>query len=217
MPGPGRHFYCPIWWERTIVDDVVVQPGQLAVVTSKLGDDLLSGQYLVDGDLGEAKSKGILRRTFGPGRYRINSYGYEVNIVKTEQVDAGNGQTKYSGWVHVYPGYVGVVTYLTDNAALGRKAGIQNDTLPPGLYPINPREMQIDEISIGYNDEELSTDKKQDKSGHAVLDESGEEQPVPETGISFLPAMVLPYIWTSVPCGVCCLDRRQISSGVSAT
>lgn len=185
MPGPGRHFYCPIWWERTIVDDVVVQPGQLAIVTSKLGEDLPSGQYLVDGDLGEAKSKGILRRTFGPGRYRINSYGYEVNIVKTEQVDAGNGQIKYSGWVHVYPGYVGVVTYLTDNPALGRKAGIQNDTLPPGLYPINPREMQIDLLSIGYNDEELSTDKKQDKSGHVVLDESGEEQPVPETGISF--------------------------------
>src|SRR5882757_8992597 len=147
MPGPGRHFYCPIWWERTIVDDVVVHPGELAIVTSKLGDDLPNGQFLVDGDLGEAKSKGILRRTFGPGLYRINSYGYEVNIVKTERVDAGNGQNKYSGWVHVNPGYVGVMTYLTDNQALGRKAGIQNDTLPPGLYPINPREMQIDLLS----------------------------------------------------------------------
>ena len=78
MPGPGRHFYCPIWWERTLVDDVVVQPGELAIVTSKLGDDLPSGQFLVDGDLGETKSKGILRRTFGPGRYRINPYGYEA-------------------------------------------------------------------------------------------------------------------------------------------
>jgi hypothetical protein len=185
MPGPGRHFYCPIWWERTIVDDVVVQPGELAIVTSKLGDDLPSGQFLVDGDLGESKNKGILRRTFGPGRYRINSYGYEVNIVKSEQVDAGNGQIKHSGWVHVYPGYVGVVTYLTDNSAIGRKAGIQNDTLPPGLYPINPREMQIDVLSIGYNAEELTTEKKLDDKGHVVLDESGEEQPVPGTGISF--------------------------------
>ena len=118
MPGPGRHFYCPIWWERTLVDDVVVHPGELAIVTSKLGDDLPSGQFLVDGDLGETKSKGILRRTFGPGRYRINPYGYEASIVKTEQVDVGNGQIKYSGWVHIYPGYVGVVTYLTDNPAV---------------------------------------------------------------------------------------------------
>lgn len=185
MPGPGRHFYCPIWWERTIVDDVVVQPGGLAIITSKLGDDLPSGQFLVDGDLGEAKSKGILRRTFGPGRYRINPYGYETNIVKTEQVDVGNKQIKYSGWVHIYPGYVGVVTYLTENAALGRKAGIQNDTLPPGLYPINPREMQIDVVSIGYNAEELSTEKKKDERGQVVFDESGEEQPLPDTGISF--------------------------------
>jgi hypothetical protein len=69
MPGPGRHFYCPIWWERTLIDDVVVKPGELAIVTSKLGEDLPSGQFLVDGDLGETKNRGILRRTFWPGRY----------------------------------------------------------------------------------------------------------------------------------------------------
>ncbi len=22
--GPGRHFYCPLWWERTLVDDILV-------------------------------------------------------------------------------------------------------------------------------------------------------------------------------------------------
>jgi regulator of protease activity HflC (stomatin/prohibitin superfamily) len=185
MPGPGRHFYCPIWWQRTLVDDIVVQPGQIAIITSKLGDDLPAGQFLVDGDLGEAKSKGILRRTFGPGRYRINPYAYETSIVKTERVDVGNRQFKYSGWVHIYPGYVGVTTYLSDNPAVDRKAGIQNDTLPPGLYPVNPREMQIDVVSIGYNDEEISTEKLTDAKGKAVLDESGEEQPMPDTGISF--------------------------------
>jgi regulator of protease activity HflC (stomatin/prohibitin superfamily) len=185
MPGPGRHFFCPIYWERTLVPDVVVQPGELAIVTSKLGEDLPSGQFLVDGDLGDTKSKGILRRTFGPGRYRINPYGYEVGIVKTEQVDVGGGQMESSGWTHVYPGYVGVVTYLTENTALGRKAGIQSDTLPPGLYPINPREMRIDMVSIGFNAKELSTEKKKDENGKDALDESGEAQPVADTGISF--------------------------------
>ena len=164
---------------------MVVQPGELAIVTSKLGDDLPGGQFLVDGDLGETKSKGILRRTFGPGRYRINPYGYETSIVKTEQTDVGNGQIKYSGWVHINPGYVGVMTYLTDDPALSASAGIQNDTLPPGLYPINPREMQIDMVSIGYNAKELSTEKQKDEAGKSLLDESGEEQPVPDTGISF--------------------------------
>jgi hypothetical protein len=185
MPGPGRHFYCPIWWERNLVSDVVVQPGELAIVTSKLGGDLPRGQFLVDGDLGDTKSKGILRRTFGPGRYRINSYGYDYKIVKAEHEDAGNGQIKYSGWVRIYPGYVGVVTYLSDNPALGRTTGIQNDTLPPGLYPVNPKEKQVDMISIGYNAEELSTEKLKDSQGRIALDESGEEQPAPDTGISF--------------------------------
>lgn len=185
MPGPGRHFYCPIWWERTLANDVVVQPGEVAVITSKLGGDLPPGQFLVDGDVGEAKSKGILRRTFGPGRYRINPYGYEASIVKDRSVDVGDKQMKHSGWVHIYPGYVGVMTYLTDNPSTSRKAGIQNDTLPPGLYAINPHEMQIDVISIGYNAEELSTEKKLDHQGRPLLDESGEEQPVTDTGISF--------------------------------
>jgi regulator of protease activity HflC (stomatin/prohibitin superfamily) len=187
MPGPGRHFYCPIWWERTLVDDVVVQPGQLAIITSKLGEDLPSGQFLVDGDLGGTMSKGILRRTFGPGRYRINPYGYEVKIVQAEEIDAGEGQMKNSGWVHINPGYVGVMTYLTDNpnSTPKRTTGIQNDTLPPGLYPINPREMQVDILSIGYNAEEQSTEKIKDENGKNILDESGEEQPVAGTGIGF--------------------------------
>ena len=45
--------------------------------------------------------------------------------------------------------------------------------------------MQVDMVSIGYNAEELSTEKMKDENGKVVLDESGEEQPVPDTGISF--------------------------------
>ena len=44
LRGPGRHFYCPIWWERIRrFPDVVVQPGHVAVVTSKMGTSLPSG------------------------------------------------------------------------------------------------------------------------------------------------------------------------------
>jgi regulator of protease activity HflC (stomatin/prohibitin superfamily) len=185
MPGPGRHFYCPIWWERTVVKDVVVHPGELAIVTSKLGDDLPTGQFLVNGDLGENKQKGILRRTFGPGRYRINPYAYEVNIIKSQQEDAGNKQMKHSGWMCIYPGYVGVMTYLTDNTANKRHAGIQDDTLPPGIYLVNPREMQVDIVSIGYNAKEINTEKKKNNAGQVLFDESGEEVPVTGTGIVF--------------------------------
>ena len=65
MVGPGRHFYNPFWWERQLVPDVMVEPGEVAMVVSKLGDDLESGAFLVDGDLGEIQSKGILAQTAG--------------------------------------------------------------------------------------------------------------------------------------------------------
>jgi len=185
MRGPGRHFYCPIWWERILVKDLVVRAGEIAVLTSKLGDDLPGGQFLVDGDVGQTKHKGILRRTFGPGRYRINPYAYEPKIVKTETINAGNNQLKHSGWVMIPAGYVGVVTYLTDDPALRRRAGIQDDVLPPGLYPIHPRERQIDIVSVGFNAKDISTEKQTDRGGKTLVDESGEEMPLVDTGISF--------------------------------
>jgi hypothetical protein len=187
LRGPGRHFYCPIWWETTIVDDLVVNPGEVAILTSKLGKSLPVGQFLVDGDIGDTEYKGILRRTFGPGRYRINPYGYESKIVQRNARDTGNGQIKHSGWVEIPAGYVGVMTYLTDDP-LGkpkRKPGIQDDVLPPGLYAVNPSELEIDIVSIGFNARDISTEKQRDPQGNVLVDESGEEMPVTDTGISF--------------------------------
>ncbi len=187
LRGPGRHFYCPIWWERNIVDDVVVHTGEIAVLNSKLGEDSTDrkdGQFLVAGDVGHTQQKGTLRRVLGPGRYRINTYGYEATIVKTVITQAGQNQVKHSGWVSIPAGYVGVQTYLTDDALSKRRAGIQDDVLPPGLYAINPKERQIDIVSIGYDAREIDT-RKQTEDGRVVVDESGESLPVTDTGIFF--------------------------------
>lgn len=59
--GPGRYFYCPIWYERQVVTDTIIRPGQIGIITCKLGDELPPGQFLVDGDLGDTKYKGILQ------------------------------------------------------------------------------------------------------------------------------------------------------------
>ena len=148
MRGPGRHFYCPVWWERITVEDIVIQPGQVGVVTCKLGDSLPSGDFLVDGDLGQTKFKGILRKVLGPGRYRINPYGYEVKVVQTERL-ASDESEKCSGWVEIPTGYVGVVTNLADNPLTKQQTGIQDNVLPPGIYPMNPKEQHVDIISVG--------------------------------------------------------------------
>ena len=187
LRGPGRHFYCPIWWERNIVDDVVVHTGEIAFLNSMLGEDSTDrkeGQFLVAGDIGHTQQKGTLRRILGPGRYRINPYGYQATIVKTVVTEAGKNQVKHSGWVSIPAGYVGVQTYLTDDPLSKRRAGIQDDVLPPGLYAINPKERQIDIVSIGYDAKDISTEK-QTENGREVVDESGEGLPVTDTGIFF--------------------------------
>jgi len=194
MPGPGRHFYCPIWWERTIVKDEVVQPGEVAVVTCLVGKDLSSrrpaagaagngsnDQYLVDGDLGKTEYKGVLRKVYGPGQYRVNPYAYKFNKIKTD-VEKNGTQAKYSGWVEINTGFVGVVTNQTDNPITGAKKGIQPYVLPPGLYPMNPREQKVDIVEIGYREKTIISPIKQNAQGTPLLDASGEPETASTTG-----------------------------------
>lgn len=187
MRGPGRHFYCPIWWERTLVKDFVVEPGKVAIVTHKLGEPLPEGQFLVDGDLDgdkRATHKGVLRKAYGPGRYRANPYAFEFTAIGANQEKVGD-QVKNSGWVEIPTGYVGVVTYLTDNPLIKKKSGIQNEVLPPGLYPVNPREQQVDIIEVGFRETSITVDKQTARDKTIVHDESGEPLAVPHSGINF--------------------------------
>lgn len=173
MRGPGRHFYCPLWWERTIVPDVIVKPGQVGVVRSKMGKDLPPGQFLVEGDLGATEFKGTLRRAFGPGRYRVNPYAYDFQIVETKTARTRT-DVKHSGWVEIPTGYVGVVTSLADNPQTGARSGIQDEVLPPGLYLLNPSEKVVDIVEIGYRETTIAANLKRDRAGNVVFDDSGE-------------------------------------------
>lgn len=173
LRGPGRHFYCPIWWERRIVDDVVILPNQVGIVTCKLGNNLPPGEFLVDGDIGNTSHKGILRKVLHPGRYRINPYGYEVKVVGTETFISGNSEKK-SGWVEIPTGHVGVVTNLASNPITGGKPGIADKVLPPGIYPINGKEQNIDVVEIGYRYSTIQVAVKTDSSGNIVTDKNDE-------------------------------------------
>ncbi|MHC5028735.1 MAG: SPFH domain-containing protein [Planctomycetota bacterium] len=183
LRGPGRHFYCPIWWKRTIVPDIVIRPGEIGVVRSMLGDPLPSGEFLVDGELGNTQHKGILRKAYGPGRFRVNTHAYQFEIIKTQREDDGT-QVKHSGWVEIPTGYVGVVTLLADNPITQATKGIQANVLPPGLYPVNPKEQQVDIVEIGFRETSIVVDQQMQGGGVAV-DESGEPVAVADSGITF--------------------------------
>jgi hypothetical protein len=186
MKGPGRHFYCPIWWERIRVPDVVIKPGEVGIVTSRMGDPLPSGQFLVEGELygpNRAKHKGTLRRVLAPGRYRINDYGFECKVVSLEQKRKGEN-VKLAGWVNIPTGYVGVVTNLADSAT-GQGGGIQSNVLPPGIYSVNPFEQEIDVVGIGFWETSIAVDHKVGPDGKEILDASGEPEAISGSGIGF--------------------------------
>jgi regulator of protease activity HflC (stomatin/prohibitin superfamily) len=173
LRGPGRHFYCPLWWERELVDDLVIDGGNVGIVTCKMGDDLPRGEFLVDGTLGETTYKGIFRNVLAPGRYRINPYAYTVEIIG-EQVLKSGTQDKHAGWVNIPTGYVGVVTNLAPNKARGTLPGIQSKVLQPGLYPVNPKEEQLDIIGVGFSVTSVNSNFKRETDGQVLLDDSGE-------------------------------------------
>lgn len=187
LRGPGRHFYCPLWWVRKDVVDVVVKPGEVAIVTSKMGDDLPENLYLVEGGIdgaNRAKHKGILRKVLGPGRYRIHPYAFDHAIIRSEQRQ-GEGGTKHSGWVNIPAGYVGVVTFQADDPLLKKLKGVQSQVLPPGIYPVNPRAQEIDLVEIGFRETSMSVEKHRLADGSEKKDESGEPEAISHTGIGF--------------------------------
>ncbi len=172
MLGPGRHFYCPIWWKTKIIDDYVINEGEVGIVESLMGKELPPGEFLVDGDIGTTDSKGILRKVLIPGRYRINTFGYKVEVIKKGILKSGD-QEKHVGWVTIPTGYVGVVTNLSANPITKVTKGVQKNVLSPGIYPVNPNEQHIDIVEIGYREHSIKASLVIDKNGQLKLDESG--------------------------------------------
>jgi len=135
--GEGRHFLNPWSYEYKIMPVIAIPPGKVGVVTSKIGAELPPGEFLA-----EPGQKGIWRGVLGPGKHRLNPYGYQIDIVDAISIPVG---------------YVGVVTSLSGTqttpgafAGPGEK-GVRQDILQPGLYYVNPKELQVDLLEIGVN------------------------------------------------------------------
>ncbi len=135
--GEGRHFLNPIFYEHRIEKQVVIEPGKVGIVTSKVGAELPSGEFIA-----ERGQKGIWRSVLGPGKYRLNPQGYNLEIVDAISIPIG---------------YAGVVTSLSGEQAPSgefageKQKGVRRDVLQPGLYYVNPKEYKVDVLEIGIN------------------------------------------------------------------
>ncbi len=139
----GRYFLDPVMYDVKIVPAINIPLGKVGVVTSKIGKPPAPGEIIAP----DKSYQGVWRDVLGPGVYRLNPEGYQVDIV-----DA----------INIPFGYVGVVTAQTGKPAQpgefakpGEK-GVIKDILQPGLYYINPRAYQVNVIEIGMNQVSMS-------------------------------------------------------------
>jgi len=148
--GEGRHFLNPWLYDWDVRPVLHVPPGKVGIVTSKIGDDLPAGEFLA-----EPGQKGIWRKVLGPGKYRLNPAGYQIDVVDAISIPIG-----YDG---VVTSLSGTQTAPSKFAESGEK-GVRRDVLQPGLYFVNPREYKVDVLEIGVNQVSLMG-----KGGGAVI------------------------------------------------
>lgn len=135
--GEGRHFRNPLFFDWEILPVTIVAPGKVAIVTSKIGSTLPEGEFIA-----ERGQKGIWHGVLGPGKYRMNPYGYTIEIVDAISIPIG---------------YAGVITSLSGAQAENgefageKQKGVRRDVLQPGLYYVNPKEYKVDVLEIGIN------------------------------------------------------------------
>jgi hypothetical protein len=136
--GEGRHLWNPIYYDWKIVDALDIPLGKVGVVTSLEGDTLPPGEFLAERE----GQKGTWRWVIGPGRYRLNPYGYAVEVVDAVSIPVG-----FSG---VVTNRSGTPAPDGEFAGPGEK-GMRADVLQPGFYYINPRVYDVSVVEVGVN------------------------------------------------------------------
>ena len=125
MRGPGRHFLNPWTYSVKRVRDVAIPAGQIATVKNNIGKSLPPDRFIAGPD-----EKGTQKQVLTPGVWRINEFGQKVMPMPATIIK---------------PGYVGVQTLRR-----GKNKGILPRVLQAGYYNINPEEIRVDTVEIGY-------------------------------------------------------------------
>ncbi len=133
----GWHLVMPISYTTELKKNIEVPPGQVGIVVSKGGMPPADGR-----ELAEEGERGIRPDVLPPGLYRLNPYGYDVELVPATEIK---------------PGYVGVLRRLLGRKNAGVFAngphdkGILKEVLQPGLYYLNTKAYEVIHCEVGID------------------------------------------------------------------
>ncbi len=149
--NPGTHYLNPYAYKVEIAPAVNIAAGSVGVVVSQQGEALPPGQLLA-----KEGQRGIREKVLEPGLYFLNPYAFKVDIVPAVNIPAGS---------------VGVVTAKVGNPlpsghllAKEGERGVREKVLEPGLYYLNPYEIQADPISLRSHRLDLLKEGTHDES-----------------------------------------------------
>lgn len=154
----GRYFYNPYSWDWEIREMQEVPPGQLGVLIRRHGADLPIGQFIAWNE----DQKGIVPSVLRPGRYPLNPYLYDVELHKPVTIPAGykGVVTNLSGEMPAVANQLLIREEDGDTPIVERdqnehhdlaitpsaQRGVQERTLDPGTYYVNPYQVRINTI-----------------------------------------------------------------------
>jgi regulator of protease activity HflC (stomatin/prohibitin superfamily) len=157
----GRYFYNPWKWDWDIVDQVEIPENRLGVRIRLYGDDLGYGNLIAE----EPNQKGIWKEVLRPGRYPLNAIVYEFGTEPSLTRDNFIELVELHEPIVVPAGFKGVVTLLSATLAddpnqlivESGKRGVQQETLDPGVYYINPYVKRVSLVDCRSQRFDLST------------------------------------------------------------
>jgi uncharacterized membrane protein YqiK len=147
--GEGWHFVWPIIYATELKDNVMVPAGKVGIVTAQGGVSPRDGRVLAVED----DEQGIRQHVLTPGAYRLNPYGFSVELADATEI---------------HPGYVGVLRRRLGNESRTRFAddpkekGILRQVLQPGLYYLNTKEFEVIHAEVGIDQTTYSKNERGD-------------------------------------------------------
>lgn len=140
--GPGKHRLNPFAYEVQIYDAITIQPGEVGVMVSLVGEDPLNGKpkNVNTFTVGDSE-KGVIVRTLDPGTYYLNPYCFNVipvnlqsNRVELSGADAIDFLTN-DGFPVKAEGTVEYAITRDNAAVLTHKVGDSDDILRKVILP----------------------------------------------------------------------------------
>lgn len=149
----GRHFLNPIFYTYEVHPVVRVPAKFCAVLIRKSGEEIsaerkTAGEFLARGaiDLDAAEKlgeRGIVEQVLGPGKYRLNPYVYDVEIVPAVEIESQQVGVKILHW-----GKEPTPDRENPYIVADGERGVQKSFVPSGTHYINPYVARIVPVDV---------------------------------------------------------------------